>query len=67
MQVQILSRGERTKEYAVIFSEGDEAFSGLLDFAEKHHVTSAYFTAIGALNKAAGRDEGAARPMTRER
>jgi predicted DNA-binding protein with PD1-like motif len=52
MQVQLLSRGEQTREYAVIFGKGDEAFSGLLDFAEKYHVTSAHFTAIGALNGA---------------
>jgi predicted DNA-binding protein with PD1-like motif len=52
MQVQLLSRGEPTREYAVIFGKGDEAFSGLLDFAEKYHITSAHFTAIGALNGA---------------
>jgi len=52
MRVQMLSRGEQTKQYAVIFGKGDEAFSGLLDFAEKYHVTSAHFTAIGALNGA---------------
>jgi predicted DNA-binding protein with PD1-like motif len=52
MQVELLSRGEETKEYAVIFGKGDEAFSGLSDFAEKYHVTSAHFTAIGALNGA---------------
>jgi uncharacterized protein len=52
MQVQLLSRGERTKEYAVIFGKGDEALSGLLEFAEKYHITSAHFTAIGALNGA---------------
>jgi len=52
MQVQLLSRGEQTREYAVIFGKGDEAFSGLLDFAEKYHITSAHFTAIGALNGA---------------
>ena len=51
MQVELLS-GEPTKQYAVIFYQGDEAFSGLLDFAEKYHVTSAHFTAIGALNGA---------------
>jgi predicted DNA-binding protein with PD1-like motif len=52
MQVELLSAGEPTKQYAVIFYQGDEAFSGLLEFAEKYHVTSAHFTAIGALNKA---------------
>jgi predicted DNA-binding protein with PD1-like motif len=52
MRVQLLSRGEETKEYAVIFGKGDEAFSGMLDFAEKHQIRSAHFTAIGALNGA---------------
>jgi len=52
MQVLLLNPGEPTKQYAVIFYQGDEAFSGLLDFAEKYHVTSAHFTAIGALNGA---------------
>ena len=52
MQVQLLNPGEPTKQYAVIFYHGDEAFSGLLEFAENYHVTSAHFTAIGALNGA---------------
>jgi predicted DNA-binding protein with PD1-like motif len=52
MQVQLLSHGQETREYAVIFGKGDEAFSGMLDFAEKYHITSAHFTAIGALNGA---------------
>ncbi len=52
MQVQLLNPGEPTKQYAVIFYQGDEAFSGLLEFAEKYHVMSAHFTDIGALNGA---------------
>jgi predicted DNA-binding protein with PD1-like motif len=52
MQVQLLNPGEATKQYAVIFYQGDEAFSGLEEFAEKYHVTSAHFTAIGALSGA---------------
>src|SRR5258705_2410575 len=52
MQVQLLNPGEPTKQYAVIFYQGDEAFSGLLESAEKYDVTSAHFTAIGALNGA---------------
>src|SRR5271154_4162458 len=52
MEVQLLNPGEPTKQYAVIFYQGDEAFSGLLEFAEKYHVTSAHFTAIGAVNGA---------------
>jgi uncharacterized protein len=50
MQVQLLSRGEQTQQYAVIFYQGDEAFSGLQEFAKKYHVMSAHFTAIGAVN-----------------
>ena len=52
MLVQLLSRGEEPKEYAVIFGEGGEAFSGLSAFAQKYHVTSAHFTAIGGLSRA---------------
>jgi predicted DNA-binding protein with PD1-like motif len=52
MKVRLIRGGEETQEYAVIFSKGDEAFSGLLDFAEKYHVTSGHFTAIGALSGA---------------
>ena len=52
MHVQLLSENHGRKEYAVIFSKGDEAFSGLSEFAEKYHVTSAHFTAIGALRGA---------------
>lgn len=50
MKVKLISTGEGPKQYAVIFSAGDEAYSGLLDFAETHHVTSGHFTAIGALS-----------------
>jgi predicted DNA-binding protein with PD1-like motif len=52
MQVQLLSPGEQTQQYAVIFYQGDEAISGLQEFAKKYHVTSAHFTAIGAVNGA---------------
>ena len=52
MQVESLNPGEPAKQYAVIFYQGDEAFAGLLEFAEKYHVTSAQFNAIGALNRA---------------
>src|SRR3981189_2902201 len=52
MQVQLISCGEQTQQYAVIFYQGDEVFSGLQEFAEKYHVTSAHFTAIGAVSGA---------------
>ena len=47
MQVQLLSEEHGCKEYALIFGKGDEAISGLNEFAEEYHVTSAHFTAIG--------------------
>ncbi|SRR5579871_2525125 len=50
MRVKLITNGEGPKQYAVIFSTGDEAYSGLLDFAERYHVTSGHFTAIGALS-----------------
>jgi uncharacterized protein len=52
MEVRLLNPEASTKQYAVIFYQGDEAFSGLLEFAEKYHVTSAHFTAIGAIDEA---------------
>lgn len=52
MKVQLLSQGEQRREFAVIFSKGDEAFSGLQEFAEKYQVTAAHFTAIGAISGA---------------
>jgi predicted DNA-binding protein with PD1-like motif len=52
MQVQLLNPGESKKQYAVIFYQGDEAFSGLQEFAEKYRVASAHFTAVGALSGA---------------
>ena len=52
MKVQLLSEEGGQKEYAVIFSTGDEAFSGMKEFAQKYGVTSAHFTAIGAISGA---------------
>jgi predicted DNA-binding protein with PD1-like motif len=39
--------GRRT--FAVVFDTGDEVTGGLLDFARRHGIAGAYFTAIGAL------------------
>jgi predicted DNA-binding protein with PD1-like motif len=39
-------------QYVLIFHEGDEALSGLTDFAIEHKVKSAHFTAIGAAQSA---------------
>jgi hypothetical protein len=37
MQVQLLNAGEPTKQYAVIFYQRDEAFSGLSEFSPYPH------------------------------
>jgi predicted DNA-binding protein with PD1-like motif len=52
MKVQLLSENGAQKSYAVIFYKGDEAFSGLTDFARQYNISAAHFTAIGALNGA---------------
>lgn len=38
------------KTYALVFETGDEAMSGLLDFARQHHLAGSHFTAIGAFS-----------------
>jgi uncharacterized protein len=52
MQVQLLSEEHGRKDYAVVFRNGDEAISGLTEFAEQYDVTSAHFTAIGMFQQA---------------
>lgn len=50
MQVQLISSEGGHKEYEVIFGKGDEAFSGLTEFAQKYNITGGHFTAIGAID-----------------
>jgi len=50
MKVQLIRDGD-AKDYAVIFAKADEAFSGLMEFAERYHIASGHFTAIGALSR----------------
>ncbi|HTW23447.1 MAG TPA: DUF296 domain-containing protein [Candidatus Baltobacteraceae bacterium] len=38
-----------SRTYEVTFGSGDEIMSGLTEFAEKNHITSAHFTGIGGL------------------
>jgi predicted DNA-binding protein with PD1-like motif len=47
MKVKLLSTVGEVKTYAVIMAKGDEAVSGLTEFAEKYNVKSAHFQAIG--------------------
>jgi predicted DNA-binding protein with PD1-like motif len=48
MKVKLLTHGGDVREYAVIFSPGDDPLAGMTEFAQKYHVQSAHFTAIGS-------------------
>jgi predicted DNA-binding protein with PD1-like motif len=52
MQAKLVKDTPDEKVYAVVFHQGDEALSGLTDFAIEHHITDAHFTAIGATSGA---------------
>lgn len=52
MEVKLVKDTPEEKIYAVIFHKGDEALSGLTDFAIEHKVEDAHFTAIGAVSGA---------------
>jgi predicted DNA-binding protein with PD1-like motif len=52
MQVKQIKNTPDEKIYAVIFRKGDEALSGLTDFAIQNKVEDAHFTAIGAVSSA---------------
>jgi len=52
MKVKLIKDTPEEKVYAVIFCKGDDAMSGLTDFAIQQHIEDARFTAIGAVNGA---------------
>jgi predicted DNA-binding protein with PD1-like motif len=52
MQVKLVKDTPEEKVYAVVFYKGDEALSGLTDFALKYNVGDAHFTGIGAVSRA---------------
>jgi predicted DNA-binding protein with PD1-like motif len=52
MQVKLVKDSPGEKVYAVIFRKGDEALSGLTDFAIQYKVEDAHFTGIGAVSGA---------------
>ena len=52
MKVKLVKDAPEEKVYAVIFSKGDDAMSGLTDFANQNHIEDAHFTGIGAVNGA---------------
>ena len=42
----------RTRLFQIVFSKDDDVAAGLADFADKHHLTNAHFSAIGAFGSA---------------
>jgi predicted DNA-binding protein with PD1-like motif len=52
MQVKLVKSSAEEQVYVVIFHGGDEALSGLTDFAAQYHITDAHFTGIGAIRGA---------------
>src|ERR1019366_2467602 len=49
-KMKVKESGPAAKTYELTFSRGDEMISGMTDFAEKYHITSGHFTAIGAVD-----------------
>jgi uncharacterized protein len=51
-RVHLLSEQGGRRTYVLAFGKGDEVMSGLVEFAEQHHLRGAHFTAIGAFRRA---------------
>ncbi len=52
MRAKLLKSTPDEQVYTLVFSHGDEAFSGITDFAIAHGIADAHFTAIGAAQSA---------------
>ncbi len=52
MHAKLLKSTPDEQVYALIFAHGDEAFSGITDFAIAHRIADAHFTAVGAASSA---------------
>ena len=52
MKVKLVKDTPEERVYAVIFYKGDDAMSGLTDFAIQNHIDDAHFTGIGAVKSA---------------
>jgi len=48
MKVTDLGKGART--FRLNFAKGDEVMSGMVEFAEKNHITNAHFVGLGAID-----------------
>ncbi len=52
MQFKLVKDTPDEKVYGLVFLKGDEALSGLTDFAIAHNIREAHFTGIGAVSSA---------------
>ena len=52
MKSKLIHEREGERTFALIFSTGDEAMAGLLDFVRRERIGAARFTAIGAFREA---------------
>jgi predicted DNA-binding protein with PD1-like motif len=52
LQFKLIKDAPDEKVYAIVLRAGDEALSGLTDFAIAHNIKDAHFTAIGAAETA---------------
>lgn len=52
MKSKLLNESQSEKSWVIIFDAGEEAMSGLLEFARAQSITAAHFTAIGAFSSA---------------
>ena len=52
MQVRQIRSSPEETVWVIVFLSGDEALSGLTDFAIAHHIEDAHFTGIGAVRGA---------------
>jgi predicted DNA-binding protein with PD1-like motif len=52
MKVKVVKDAPEEKVYALVFYKGDDAMSGLTDFAIQNKIEDAHFTAIGAIDGA---------------
>ena len=50
--VKVTELSPNSRTFQITFARGDEVASGLLDFAEKNHLTNSHFTALGAFDHA---------------
>ncbi len=51
LQFRLLSGTAECRSYVLAFGKGDEAASGLIEFAERQKLRAAHFTGIGAFRE----------------